>query len=95
MGQLYQRGRVFWVKFYVNGRPIRESTGTDKQQEAQRFLKQREGRVAVGLPVLPRADRIRFEEIQADLRQHYQATGSRDIKEYDRRVKHLSGAFTG
>jgi integrase len=95
MGQLYQRGRVFWVKYYVNGRPIRESTGTDKKQEAQRFLKQREGRVAVGLPVLPRADRIRSEEIQADLRQHYQATGSRDIKEYDRRVKHLSRAFTG
>jgi hypothetical protein len=21
MGQLYQRGRIWWVKYYVNGRP--------------------------------------------------------------------------
>jgi len=64
-------------------------------QEAKRLLKQREGRVAAGLPLLPRADRVRYEEIEADLRQHYQATGSRDLKEYERRVKHLTAAFAG
>ena len=26
MGMLYRRGTVFWMKYYVNGRPIREST---------------------------------------------------------------------
>lgn len=38
MGQLYQRGRIWWVKFYVSGHPVRESTGTDKEAEAKRFL---------------------------------------------------------
>ena len=43
MGQLYQRGRVWWVKFYLNGRPIRESTGIASDgdtppQEARRIL---------------------------------------------------------
>lgn len=95
MGQLYQRGRIWWVKYYVNGRPIRESTGTAKEKEAERFLKAREGRAAAGLPLLPRADRVRWEEAAADLRGHYEATGSRDLAEYDRRVKHLTAFFTG
>ena len=79
----------------LNGRPIRESTGTTKIGVAKTILKQREGRAAAGLPIMPRADRIRYDEIEADLRQHYQATGSRDIKEYGRRVKHLTAAFSG
>ena len=51
-------GRIWWVKYYVNGRPIRESTGTDKETLARRMLQERVGRAAAGLPVLPRADRI-------------------------------------
>jgi len=39
MGHLYQRGRIWWVKYYVNGRPIRESTGTADARKADRFLK--------------------------------------------------------
>jgi len=87
MGQLYQRGRVWWVKYCLDGRPVRESTGVASAvgqgapQAAKIFQKQREGRVATGLPVLPRVDHIRFEEVEADLKQHYEATGSRDLKE--------------
>src|SRR4029450_4873502 len=59
MGTLYRRGQVWWVKYYVNGRPVRESTGVDGDgdmppTEARRFLKGREGRVANGEPMLPR-----------------------------------------
>ena len=36
------------VKYYANGRAVRESTGTAKEQEARRFLKAREGLVATG-----------------------------------------------
>ena len=59
MGMLYKRGTIWWIKYYANGRPIRESTGTEKETEASRFLKAKEGRVATGQPVIPRADRIR------------------------------------
>jgi integrase len=107
MGYLYRpklksgrRSEVWWAKYYQNGRPVRESTGvaadTDTPpQEARRFLKEREGRVATGQPILPRADRIRYEEIAADLRRHYEATGARDLAEYDRRVAHLTRCFAG
>ncbi len=95
MGMLYRRGAVWWAKYYVNGRPIRESTRTDKQKEAERFLKDREGRAATGQPVLPRADRIRYDEVAEDLRRHYETSGERDLKEADARLKRLRAFFTG
>ena len=102
MGSLYQRkqrngnlGKVWWCKYYLNGRPIRESTGTRKETEAKRFLKEREGRVVSGQPVLPRADRVRYEEIASELRQHYEATGERNLKEADTRLNPLNRFFQG
>jgi hypothetical protein len=86
---------VWWCKYYANGRPIRESTGCAGEKEAGRILKAREGRVATGQPALPRADRVRYEVTAADLKRHYEATGSRDLKEYARRVAHLDRFFTG
>ncbi|HXL78787.1 MAG TPA: hypothetical protein VN985_09120 [Candidatus Eisenbacteria bacterium] len=80
MGCLYrpklksgERGQIWWRKYYVNGRPVRESTGVAGDTEtapleARRFLKKREGSVATGAPILPRADRIRYDEVAEDLR---------------------------
>ena len=48
---LYRRGNIFWLKYYVNGRPIRESTRTDKLSEAKRMLDERKGQAAIGLPI--------------------------------------------
>ncbi len=75
------------MKYYVNGRPIRESTGTERETEAKRFLKVREGRVAVGQPILRRADRIRYEEAAEDLRKHYRITDCRSLREAEIRLK--------
>ena len=93
MGMLYQRGKIWWTKYYVNGRPIRESTGTAKETEARRFLKAKEGRVAIGQPVIPRADRIRYETIAADLHKHYKTSGDRDLTEAEIRLAHLERFF--
>ncbi len=95
MGQLYQRGRIYWIKYYVNGRPVRESTGTEKETEARRLLRAREGRVATGQPFLPRVDRIRYDEAAKDLREHYTTTGSRDLEEAEYRLKPLDRFFKG
>src|SRR5207247_1679384 len=75
MGSLYRRTRSthIWCKYYVDGRPVRESTGTETMTEARRFLKLREGAVATGQPILRRADRVRYDELAQDLRATYQA----------------------
>jgi integrase len=107
MGYLYrpklksgERSSIWWVKYYANGRPVRESTGvagdTDTApSEARRFLKGREGRVATGAPIMPRADRVRYEEAAKDLRAHYEATQTRSLSEYTYRVQHLADFFGG
>jgi hypothetical protein len=95
MGSLYRRGDIWWIKYYQNGRALRESTRTAKETEAKRFLKEREGRVATGQPLLRRVDRISYEEVVTDLRQHYQVTGSRNVQEAEYRLRHLSRFFAG
>jgi integrase len=92
---LYKRGRTWWAKYYVNGKPIRESTGTEKETEAKRFLDGRRGRVADGAPITPRVERIRYDEIAADLRRDYEATGRRNMREAGVRFKHLDPFFAG
>jgi hypothetical protein len=84
-----------WVKYYVNGRPIRQSTGTTSKQEATRFLNRRLGKASEGELVVPRLDRIRYEEIAKDLREHYRATGRRDLRETESRSKHLRSILHG
>jgi hypothetical protein len=70
MGSLYRRGSVWWVKCFADGRPTRESTGTEKESEAKQFLKERKRQIAMGQPMLQRADRIPYEEVGRDLRQY-------------------------
>jgi integrase len=95
MGAIYRRPNspYLWVKYYVNGRSVRESTGTEKRKQAEDFLKRREGFVVNGAPIPPRADRIRYEEIAVDLRTYYATTGKRDLKEAEARLKHLDHFF--
>ena len=95
MDSLYKRGEIYWLKYYVNGRPRWESTGTTKRKEAERFKQEREGRIATGQPILRRADRISYEEVAQDLRQHYRTTGSRNLEEVEYRLKHLDRYFGG
>lgn len=45
MGSISKRGNVYWIKYYCAGKPYRESTHSDKESEAKRLLKLREGQV--------------------------------------------------
>ena len=65
MGYLYQRkgrdgstGGPWWIKYYVNGRPVRESPRTDDHAKAKRVTPAgghnggHKGRHPVGMPVV-------------------------------------------
>ncbi len=95
MGMIYKRGEMFWIKYYSGGRPIRESTGTKKQKEAERFLKDREGRLVMGAPVLPKVQRTMVDDLLADLKAHYETTGQRTLREAETRLTPLAQFFTG
>jgi integrase len=96
MGMTYQRGAVWWVKYYRNGRPIRESSGSPKESDAINLLKIREGDIAHGLPVNPKLNRIRFDEAAEDLKTEYAVNGRRSADELERRIRlHLLPYFGG
>ena len=96
MGMTYQRGAVWWVKYYRNGRPIRESSGSIKESDAINLLKLREGDIAHGLPVNPKLNRIRFDEAADDLKTEYAVNGRRSADELERRIRlHLLPYFGG
>jgi hypothetical protein len=52
------------MKYYDNGKPIRESTGTEDKNEAKRRLKEKEGQVAQGLHQGPQVARTKVTTSQ-------------------------------
>lgn len=97
MGMIYKqaKSRFWWIKYYKNGRPLRESAGTDKESEARRILREREGDIASGRPMIPRADRLRFEELADDLLKDYRINGKRSLDRAIWALKHLQAFFGG
>ena len=73
---------------------MRESTGTTDREAAERVLRERLARADQGLPVI-RLHEVRFDELAADLKAHYETTGSRDLHEAEKRLKPLRRFFAG
>lgn len=44
-GSHYKHGAVWWIKYYLNGRPIRENTHFKVEADAKKLLKQRIGQI--------------------------------------------------
>src|SRR5262245_22477631 len=88
----------YWIKYYRDGRPFRESTGTLDKTEARRKLKQREGEVAEGRFRGVRMDRTRFEELSEDLKIHYTIAGRHSghrVQRLEEALQHLLPVFRG
>ena len=96
MGMIYQRGRVYWIKYYRDGRPFRGSSGNTTESQAKRLLRIREGDIERGVPVTPRVNRCRFEELAEDVVIDYRVNGKRSIDDVERRIaRHLKPFFGG
>lgn len=95
---LYQRpdSQVWWMSYTtVDGRRVRESAKTTDYDTAKRILDDKRGKIARGEVVLPRLDKIMYDEARVDLRTHYETHKTRDLDEADARLTHLDAFFTG
>ena len=92
---LYQRGRIWWLKFYQNGDVVRMSADTDDEKIARKLLRDQTARVQLNEPLVVRSARVTYTELRDDLVAHYQATGVRDVEEAGWRIAHLDRAFRG
>ena len=93
MGELRQRGRIWWMRYYRNGQRFEESARTTKYEEARDLLRVKEGDIAKGVPVSPKAGRLRFEDAMASVLNDYVINGRKSHDHAKRRIDlHLTPA---
>ena len=95
-GSVYlQKGSsIWWVKYYRNGKAIRESTHTTKERKAEDFLRKRLGEIATGNFCGPRAERIRIEELAQDVLRDYRINRRKSVSDAETRWRlHLKPFF--
>ena len=95
MGMIYKRGKVYWIKYYRNGKPYRETTRSNKEADAKRLLKKREGEIALGkLPGIY-FDRVKFDELADDFLTDYKLNEKKSISAAKNNVNHLREYLEG
>jgi integrase len=95
MGSIYRRGEVYWIKYYRQGKPYRESTKSEKESDAKRLLKTREGEIAQGKIPGIYFDRIRFDELAEEFLAEYRINERKSLQRAEISVAHLKDAFSG
>jgi integrase len=93
MGHIYRRGNIYWIKYYRNGKPYRESTKSKKEADAKRLLKKREGEISSGkLPGI-HFDRVMFDELAEDHLNDLEINHRKTVKRTEHCIEHLRKAF--
>ncbi len=80
-GSIYkQKGSAaYWVKYYRNGKPFRESTKTTDKAQAKQFLQQRLAEIATGNFYGPIVERITVAELADDFLRDYRINERKSI----------------
>jgi integrase len=96
VGQLRQRGSIWWIRYYRNGRRHEESSHSTKKGAAVDLLKLREGDVAKGIPITAKVGQLRVEEALVAVVNDYKVNGKRSLVDVERRINlHLEPHFGG
>jgi integrase len=105
LGSIYQRkkkqpdGSVitlapWWIKYYRNGQPFRESSHSEDYAEAERLLKRRQGEIVTGNFAGLGPERIRMADLFNEVVEDYKIQGRATV--YNATIqlnKHLMPAF--
>ena len=95
MGSIYKRGSVYWIQYYRNGKPYRETTKGKKEADAKRLLKKREGEISEGkLPGIY-FDRVKFDELAEGFLRDYRINNRKSLVRAKRSAGHLKRYFEG
>jgi len=93
MGMIYLRGHTWWVKYYRDGKPYRESAKTEKETEAKKFLQRREGQVVEGNFQGLKIEKVTFDDLKKDLINDYKLNAKRSLDRAELSIKHLEDFF--
>ena len=95
MGSLYKRGKTWWLKYYHNGKCIRESSGTSKKMVAKKLLERKEGEIAEGKLPSILFENVTFDELAKDFLRDYLINQKKSLDRARLSVSHLMVEFVG
>ena len=93
MGSVYQRGNVYWIKYFRHGKALFESSHSNKKEVATRLLKQKEGEIAKGEIPSITFERVTFAELVEDFKDDYRINQKKSLWRVEISVKHLTKFF--
>ena len=88
-----QESAVWWVRFRQHGKTVRQSTETTSESKARTCLREREGKVALNIPVNVKADRLTLGDAAELIRNDYTANGHKSADTLELRLTHLQAHF--
>lgn len=94
-GSIYLRGKIYWIKYYKDGKPLRETTRSDDYETAQTELAKRIAEVAQGKTPNLEAKRIKFDDLSKDFISDYRINEKKSLVRAERSANHLKGYFGG
>jgi integrase len=86
---------IWWMRFRQHGKPVRVSTGTTSERTARAMLREKEGKIILGIPVIPAADRLTLNDGLAMIRRDYATNGRKSTRTLEARLEHLLQQFDG
>jgi len=96
-GSVYKMGRVWWISYFgPDGKRHAESAESEIKGNAERLLLRRVGSRELNLPVIPKAERLTFDDAAKAVITRYENDNKPSLVVLKRRiVKHLTPFFTG
>jgi integrase len=95
LGSWFQRGSIWYIKYYKNGKPFKESTHSRKETDAIQLLKQRHGEISQGSFTGSGYKKITFENLCQDLLEDYRINQRKSLWRVELSVNHLKEFFGG
>lgn len=92
-GTLRLRGRIWWVRYKVNGKPYDESSGSADRRKAEKLLARREAELGLGAFTAPDVKRTTVVELAHMLRDDYKVNGRRSLRRADTSLDHVLTHF--
>ena len=92
-GTLRLRGRIWWLRYRVNGREHEESSHSTSRREAEKLLARRQAELAVGQLTAPDAKRFTFTDLAQIIRDDYRVRGRRSLATLEGSLANLEAFF--
>jgi len=87
LGSIYERGGIWWLKYYRNGKSYRESSKSKVYEDAERLLKRRLGEIVTGKFAGLEPERIKLRQLTGLVIEDYRENGKATFVDVQCRLK--------